>query len=142
MAPPMPSIVAATSIRSVARPSSKAFEIARSFAAGRATTTAAAAVASDRVDGRPSAASRSSVPRSRTAMKRHGWSLLLLPDQRATSVIANSSSSVSGSGVCSRTWWVRSSGRTASMGEGSVGSGIAAPGGSGLGHPGACHERR
>lgn len=39
---------------------------------------------------------------SRMTMNRHGWLFRLLPDQRATSVRASSSASVSGSGVNSR----------------------------------------
>ncbi len=113
---PRPSIDAAMSIRSAARPSSNASETAWSGFAGRTIAIAAMAVSSDRVGGSPAAWIARSVATSRMTMKRHGWPFSLLPDQRAASVMASSSLVVRGSSVNWRYWRVRSSGRTVSAG--------------------------
>ena len=55
-------------------------------------------------------------PTSVTTMNRHGWVLLLLPVQRATSAIASSSARSTGSSVNSRIWRVRRRGRSRSAG--------------------------
>jgi len=83
---------------------------------------AADAVRNVRVWGRPPAASRTRTSRSRITMNCHGCWFALLPDQRAASAMAASSSSVGSSGVKSRICRTRTSGRTASRARDSADS--------------------
>ena len=122
MPPPRASIEAAISIRSATRPSSYARESCRPGSSGRTIATAPIADRRERVWGRPASAIFRIVSTSRITMNRHGCSFLLLPDQRATSVIASSSPSVSGSSVNSRIWRVRIRGRTRSIAEAGIGA--------------------
>ena len=86
------------------------------LATGRTIAIAAVAVRSERVWGTPISAIWRRTPTSVTTMNRHGWVLLLLPVQRATSAIASSSARSTGSSVNSRIWRVRRRGRSRSAG--------------------------
>ena len=126
----------------------------RSGSSGSTIATAAVAVGRPRVWGRPMSAISRMMALSRRVMKRQGCSLRLLPDQRATSVMASSSALVTFLLVNARAWRTRMSGSTSSSGAGpeaalallaleaalSGGSGLGLGGGLG-GHGSSFRER-